>query len=192
MLLFILVSFEQIANACAMFKAEDPKERKFSYLHCWKILKDKPKWMDRRKEIGNAKKTSCKKQKTLATSPTPFAAPDGPIAVINQDGEQAAKPEGKKKEKQKLRQRSTIEAVDYLMEKKKEADHDKELKKEVRCNKAFALQEERIKLEKEKFEFQRQMEEERILGLDLSTMNYKQQQYYERRQNEIPGRCFNI
>jgi hypothetical protein len=43
MLLFILVSFEQIANACAMFKVEDPKERKFSYLHCWKILKDKPK-----------------------------------------------------------------------------------------------------------------------------------------------------
>jgi hypothetical protein len=33
----------KIANACAMFKAEDPKDRKFSYLHCWKILKDKPK-----------------------------------------------------------------------------------------------------------------------------------------------------
>jgi hypothetical protein len=77
------------------------------------------------------------------------------------------------------------------MAKKKEADHEKKLKKEERCNKAFALQEERIKLEKEKFEFKRQMEEERIIGLDLSTMNYKQQQYYERRQNEILDRCLN-
>jgi hypothetical protein len=65
-------------------------------------------------------------------------------------------------------------AVDYLMAKKKEADLDKDLKKEERCNKAFALHEEMIKLEKAKFEFQRQLEDERILGLDLSTMNYKQ------------------
>jgi hypothetical protein len=33
------------------------------------------------------------------------------------------------------------------MAKKKEADLEKDLKKEERCNKAFALQEERIKLE---------------------------------------------
>jgi hypothetical protein len=46
----------KIANACAMFKAEDPKDRKFSYLHCWKILKDKPKWTNKQKEIGSAKK----------------------------------------------------------------------------------------------------------------------------------------
>jgi hypothetical protein len=76
------------------------------------------------------------------------------------------------------------------MAKKKEADLEKELKKEEVCNKAFALQEERIKLEKEKFEFQRDLEEERILGLNLSTMNYKQQQYYKVHQNEIlAGRC---
>jgi hypothetical protein len=40
------------------------------------------------------------------------------------------------------------------MAKKKEADLEKELKKEEVCNKAFALQEERIKLEKEWFEFE--------------------------------------
>ena len=66
-------------------------------------------------------------------------------------------------------------AVDYLMAKKKEADLDKDLKKEERCNKAFALKEEMIKLDKEKFEFQRQLEEDKILSLDLSTtMDYKQ------------------
>ncbi|CAN6278016.1 unnamed protein product [Urochloa humidicola] len=89
-----------------------------------------------------------------------------------------------------------MEAVEYLMEKKKECDLEKELKKEERCKKAFDLQEERIKLVREKFEYQKlqdeKEEEERILGLDLSSMNYKQQQYYEERQNEILARCCNI
>ena len=55
-LIFSLISNVQIGNACAMFTKEDPKDRKFAFLHCWNILKDKPKWMDRRKEIGCAKK----------------------------------------------------------------------------------------------------------------------------------------
>jgi hypothetical protein len=50
-----------IANACAMFTEEDLKDRKFAFMHCWNILKDKPKWMDRRRDIGCAKKTSNKK-----------------------------------------------------------------------------------------------------------------------------------
>jgi hypothetical protein len=125
------------------------------------------------------------------TSTTVVIARDAPLP-IDVDAELSARPDGKKKEKQKLRQRSTIDVVDYLMAKKKEADHEKDLKKEERCNKAFALKEERIKLDKEKFEFQRQPEEDRILNLDLSTMDYKQQQYYEHRQNEILARHFNL
>jgi hypothetical protein len=67
----------------------------------------------------------------------------------------------------------------------KEADAQNDLKNEERCNKAFALQEEKIKLEREKFEFQREQEEERILSLDLRNMTYTQQEYYEGRQHEI-------
>ena len=37
-----------------------------------------------------------------------------------------------KKEKDKLRQRSSIEALDYLLAKKKDADVEKELKKQER------------------------------------------------------------
>jgi hypothetical protein len=44
------------------------------------------------------------------------------------------------------------------MTKKKKADVEKDLKKEERCKKAFALQGERLKLEKDKFEFQRDLE----------------------------------
>jgi hypothetical protein len=73
--MFILVSNVQITNACTLFKAEDKKHRKFAYLHCWKILKDKPKWLDRRKEIGSANKTSNKKQKTVANSSPASVAP---------------------------------------------------------------------------------------------------------------------
>jgi hypothetical protein len=39
--------------------------------------------------------------------------------------------------------------------------------------------------EREKFEFQREQEEERILSLDLRNMTYTQQEYYEGRQHEI-------
>ncbi|CAN6295850.1 unnamed protein product [Urochloa humidicola] len=100
---------DKIANACAMFTAEDQKGRKFVYLHCWRILKDKPKWMERRKEVGCAKKTSNKKQKIVAnSSPASVGAavvPAAPLGgVADADGEPSARPDGKK-EKQKLRQR---------------------------------------------------------------------------------------
>ncbi|CAN6345793.1 unnamed protein product [Urochloa humidicola] len=98
------------------------------------------------------------------------------------------RPDGKKTEKKKLRHRSTIEALDYLVAKMKEADAQKDLKKNERCNKAFAIQEEKLKLEREKFEFQRELEEERILSLDLNNMTYRLRQYYERRQDEIFAR----
>ncbi|TVU40734.1 hypothetical protein EJB05_14207, partial [Eragrostis curvula] len=189
---------DKITAACELFKAEDKKHRKFAYMHCWKILKDKPKWMERRKEIGSAKNTSNKKQKRVANSSPASVAPAGaPVVAAAAGGadEPSGRPDGRKKEKQKLRQRSTIEAVDYLMAKKKEADDERDLKKEEkkeeRSNKVFALQEERMKLQREQFQFQRELEEERILNLNLSTMSYKRQQYYEGRQNEILARRFN-
>jgi len=101
-------------------------------MHCWNILKDKPKWMERRKEIATAKKTSNKKQKTMAISaPASVVPADAPAApaTAGDVGEPAGRPDGKKK-KQKLWQRSIVEAVDYLMAKKKEADLEKGLKKQ--------------------------------------------------------------
>ena len=189
--MFILFSNLQIAEACALFKSEDRKNRKFTLMHCWNILKDKPKWMERRKEITCAKKTSNKKQKATAISSPASGEPAAPDAG-GSDAQPSGRPDGKKKEKKKLRQGRTIEAVEFLMEKKKEADLERELKKDERCNKAFALQEERIKLEREKFELQRELEEDKIMALYLSTMTYEQQQYYEDHKNKILVRRANI
>jgi hypothetical protein len=126
-------------------------------MHCWNILKDKPKWMDKRKELNCAKKISNKKQKTLA-NPSPASVEPAAPDAGHSDAQPSGRTGGKNKEKQKLRKGRIIEAVDYLMEKKKEADLERELKKEERCKKAFALQEERIKLEREKFKFQKRAE----------------------------------
>ncbi|RLN34028.1 glutathione S-transferase T3-like [Panicum miliaceum] len=132
---------DKIANACTLFKTEDKKNRKFAYLHCWRILKDKPKWMERRKEIGSVNKTSNKKQRPcqihlldqLYLLPLMALMP---LLSGAADTEASGRPDGKK-EKKMLRQRSTIEAVDYLMAKKKEADSERDLKKVEMCNKAF-------------------------------------------------------
>jgi hypothetical protein len=45
-----------------------------------------------------------------------------------------------------------MEAMEYLVTKKKETNAEKDMKKEERCKKAFALQEERIMIEREKVE----------------------------------------
>ena len=90
------------------------------------------------------KKTSNKKQKATAISSPASGEPAAPDAG-GSDAQPSGRPDGKKKEKKKLRQGRTIEAVEFLMEKKKEADLERELKKDERCNKAFALQEERFK-----------------------------------------------
>ena len=87
------------------------------------------------------------------------------------------RPTWAKKEKHKLKQRSSIEALDYLLAKKKEVDAEKEMKKEERelkkhemLQKALALQEERIKLDKDKFDFEWDLEVERIMNVDTSTV----------------------
>jgi ribonucleotide monophosphatase NagD (HAD superfamily) len=84
-----------------------------------------------------------------------------------------------------------MKVMEYLVMKKEISDVVKELKKEERFKKAFALQEERIRMEKEIMEFKREMEEERIMNIDWSTLFYKQQQYYERWQDKIIAKCMN-
>nr|CAB3469804.1 unnamed protein product [Digitaria exilis] len=128
----------EIAAACTMFTAEDPKHRKFALIHCWRILKDKPRWIERRKQLSANTPVSNKKQKTKAdASPSSAALVPAPTtggvdAAAAAAEDPSKRPDGKKTEKKKLRQRSTIEALDYLVAKMKQTDDAKEMNKEQR------------------------------------------------------------
>jgi len=104
-----------------MFIKEDRQHRQFPYMHCWKLLKGQAKWADRQKQMETQKPIS-KKQKVSANSSRTSAPPLLPTATVdeNQHSNSALqRPPGQKKEKQKLRQHSSIEALDYLLAKKK-------------------------------------------------------------------------
>ncbi|KAG8081130.1 hypothetical protein GUJ93_ZPchr0007g3171 [Zizania palustris] len=140
---------DKIASACAIFKEDDKLHMNFPYMHCWKILKDQPKWIERRKHMNAPKpplKPATKKQKTSAN--TSLAA--FPLAITAADVQttQSAneRPAGKKKEKQNLCQRATMEAIEYLVAKKREASAEKELKKEERCRKPLRCRKKGYKL----------------------------------------------
>jgi hypothetical protein len=86
-------------------------------------------------------KLAAKKQKTsMKSSPSNVVCNTTADADDGQPSQNAQeRPPGKKKEKQKLWKRSTLKAMEYLVAKKKEADVEKDQKKEERYKKAFAL-----------------------------------------------------
>jgi hypothetical protein len=107
------------------------------------------------------------------------------------------RPNGKKKAKATLLQekkKSVTAAIEHLWAGKKESDAEKELKKEERFNKAFALEVDRVNMEKallkvrkEEIELQKQSDEERIMAMDLGALTEEQKTYYMRLQAKIMG-----
>uniref|UniRef100_I1QN77 No apical meristem-associated C-terminal domain-containing protein n=1 Tax=Oryza glaberrima TaxID=4538 RepID=I1QN77_ORYGL len=91
---------------------------------------------------------------------------EDPIAA---DGVQpSGRPAGRKKEKEKQRQhsdQSKIDALDLLWNKKKEVDAEKDRQREERYRAALALEQKRIDLDKEKLDFKRMIQEDRIVRL---------------------------
>jgi hypothetical protein len=77
------------------------------------------------------------------------------VSVVNTEdaclvGDALERPTGRKKAKQMLRRgggEACIEAVDHLWEKKKEADADKEVRKEEIFNKSLEIEKERLQID---------------------------------------------
>ncbi len=150
-----------------MFKAEDPKSKPFVFRHCWLLLRNQPKWHAKMKQLSDQNKSNKKEKRTKASSPgkVDLSTQDGtevdPIETVTPEANAPERPIGKKRAKEALRRGSSdacIEAVDILWEKKKEADAEKELKREERYAKTYALDKERYDrsyaLDKERLELE--------------------------------------
>jgi hypothetical protein len=138
----------QLTNACYLYKDEDKDNKSFQFIHCWNVLRLEPKWNEKMNQLASTKSGSgCKKQKAtfsvidLTGNLNGDATPEGdaPTRLI-----------GRKKAKQLLRRGGAdgyIEALDNLWEKKKQADVDKELKKEERFDESLEIEKERLEIE---------------------------------------------
>ena len=104
----------QIANACTLFKEEDKSHMNFAFMHCWKVLKDKPKCQERTKHNSSAQHGGKKQKTTADASPSAatLAVVAGNVHGGQPSGSAQERPPRKKKELQMLRQRASMEAME--------------------------------------------------------------------------------
>jgi hypothetical protein len=142
-----------VEQAEKLFKDNDPHNKSFQFRHCWMLLRNQPKWQDKLQQLL-ATKTSNKKQKiTKKSSPSVVECTTlenndvAPPDVDLPKADTTQRPIDKKKLKDALR-RSCIdackEARDNLWAKKIEANAEKEMKREERYAKSYALDKERL------------------------------------------------
>ncbi|XP_020405007.2 glutathione S-transferase T3-like [Zea mays] len=149
---------DKIVQAMALYKSRDKDNKSFQCMHCWNILRNQPKWHEKRKLMDDLKKVANKKHKTnIVSSPgtiTPIINESSNSNPINDNSrpeeETPKRPIGIKKSKEVMRRggaESYMEASKHFWDKKKECDAEKEKKKEERFNMAYEIEKERLQLD---------------------------------------------
>ncbi|KAG8068223.1 hypothetical protein GUJ93_ZPchr0005g14611 [Zizania palustris] len=185
-----------VAEACALYKAEDEHEKAFQFMHCWNKLRTQPKWLAKLDELAAARTGNKKRKRSSNGDPNETL----PIEIRQDDAEGVeanvlTRPIGKKKAKAALiqeKKKSVTSTLENMWAQKKETDEEKEVKKEERFKKAFALEEERVANEKrlvevriQEVQLQKKRDEERIMTMDLTALPDEQKKYYMCLQTEI-------
>ncbi|PUZ75960.1 hypothetical protein GQ55_1G252100 [Panicum hallii var. hallii] len=124
------------------------------------ILRNQPKWHEKRKQMASQKQLDNKSQKAnMDSSPrrsTPINVDSSHNVVPDNappETDHHKRPMGKKKAKEALRRgggEACVEALDHLWAKKRESDAEKEQKKEERYNQSYTLEKRRVKAEEER------------------------------------------
>ncbi|XP_006654165.1 uncharacterized protein LOC102705072 isoform X2 [Oryza brachyantha] len=63
-------SQDKIMHACALYKAKDENHRSFHLLHCWNLLRNQQKWIDRPSQMSRHKKQKTTSNSSLITTTT--------------------------------------------------------------------------------------------------------------------------
>jgi hypothetical protein len=204
----------QVAEACALYKSEDEHNKSFQFMHCWNKLKTQPKWLAKLDELAVVKASNNKQKRSLCNAKLNATLPSktGQGDVEGQEANALIRPIGKKKAKAALiheKKKSVTTTLENMWAQKKESDEEKEVKKEERFNKAFALEQERAANEKaalvldqeraanekllleariQEVQLQKKRDEERIMTMDLTAMPDELKKYYMCLQVEIMNR----
>lgn len=158
----------QILQACNLYRSEDKNNKSFQFLHCWRLLRNQQKWIDRSSQITSQKLSQItsqrsyqKRQKTTPNSSPCTSAPITPedCEVATPDYELPMKQTGRDGEKERIQVGGDIVYVEALsngeervgtgsmLGKNKEATAEKEPRKDE-THKAYSLKQERIAVER--------------------------------------------
>ncbi|KAH7841549.1 hypothetical protein Vadar_031383 [Vaccinium darrowii] len=164
---------DKITKAKEMYR-EFSKGSPFQFEHCWKLLKDQPKWFA---FLGEKKKPARARNGAAPAAPSPELinpeddAPNDTVVEME-------RPTGTKKEKKRKFDEHASAPVVKLLNAIHEQRKSTSEKKLEMLEKSYGIQAEKTRLEQLK-------EEERIMTMNTTGMTPMLQEYYHQRQTEI-------
>ena len=181
----------QRAEAHLLYIQEDPKNKPFTFMHCYLEFSKYPKWETRENEVSQKKQ---KKKSDASPGVSAAISIDDDLSMSSKiiEREEAS---GTKLEKERRKAKTTMSAdsscrlsLQSVWAQKQEKDEMKEASKSDRYAEVIELQKQDIAL-KQRDDARKQFElDERVMLVDTSGMNALQKQFYEDQQNEIIAR----